>query len=168
MAYTFAYLSCNGVSVTAGDYNLVVNVYKMNDNYTYDQIITNQAVLADGTYNISYASDGVYKITVSENGADPPDYYADINYCSWLGDDSNLIKSILCQPCSCNSDNIHNAIIMGILSFRFLAQNTYTPANECDFTDATTISELQKIHDAIKRLSKYQLILDNEGSCCTN
>lgn len=170
MAFTFAYLDCNGVAVTAGDtYALVVNVYQMNANYTYDQIVTNQAVARDATYNIVYTEDGVYKIVITEQAVVDTEYkYSDINYCSFLSDYGLLLKELLCCDEECTKVNLNNSINLGIIAFRFLAQNTYTPAAVTDFTDAAVISELQKNYDSIARTSKYILLLNNDGSCCTN
>jgi len=166
MAHTFAYLSSNGQRITAGDNDLVVNVYQMNANYTYDAILEDQAVSAGESYDISYSEDGVYKILVIEEEVEYS--YSDVNSCTFKGYYQTYIKNILCCDDNCATDEaLRDGLHLGILSFGFLCNNTYTPASETDFEDSVVIGDLQRIYDALARVNKYINNISDEEPCCT-
>ena len=59
--YTLAYQASNGFTITAGStHALTVNVYIMANDYTFTQLVTDEAVIADAEYDVDYDVDGVY------------------------------------------------------------------------------------------------------------
>lgn len=158
MAYTLAYLEKNGVRVTAGStYDVTVNVYKMNSAYTYDLIITDELVNTDSYYDIEYDEDNVYKITVLENGVTLS--YADVNYCNYLDYMTAFLKEQIYIENNKLSDNL-NITALSLLGFMFLCQITYTIANNISFT-ASQNAELQRIYNAVKRVTDYTTKIDS-------
>lgn len=167
MAFTLTYQAANGITVTAGDtYSLEVDVYVMNSGYTYTALVSGVEVGTGNSYDIDYSADGVYKIVITENAVEYT--YADINYSGYLSDYSSLLKNVLCTDCSsCDVHDYKDEISLGLIGYRFFAQSDFTITAVTDFSATANISELQKIYDAIQRITKYTDNINTDSSCCT-
>ena len=165
MAYSISYLESNGVKITAGDtYFLTVNVYRMKSDYTWEQTVEDEIIAVDNSYDVSYASYGVYKITIQENITTYT--YADINYCSHLVALGTCMKNSLCCEDKCNVKDYKDEINFQLLINRYLGETTYTIFSTTDFTSSVTTNDLIGIRDALERMELYGANITEDTSCC--
>lgn len=166
MAFTIVKSSTNTVTITAGTNDLSVTLKLANNSYTLDTISDSSTILAGESSSITYDSDGIYVIFVTELAVTTK--YIDL--CmdmvnARLADDIQDLILVAVDECDYSSKR-YDFVALFVLAMQYFGNTTYSL-----YVDATTWSTLplalRKIQDAFARVGKY-ISLNNSTTQSTN
>jgi len=166
MAFTITKPSTDTVLITAGVNNLSVTLKKANNLYTLDTISDSATVLAGEDLTLTYSTDGIYVIFVTESAVTTK--YIDLcmdNVHAQLTEDVSDLITVPVDECDYSSKR-YDFIALFLLGMQFFGNTTYSLY--VDATSWTTLPlTLRKIQDAFVRVDKY-ISLNNSTTQSTN
>lgn len=166
MAFTITKPSTSTVLITAGANDLTVTLKKANNLYSLDTISDSDTVLASESLTLTYTTDGIYVILVTELGVTTK--YIDLcmdTIHAQLAEDVSELVTIAVDDCDYSSKR-YDFVALFLLGMQFFGNTTYSLY--VDVTSWTTLPlALRKIQDAFARVDKY-ISLNNSTTQSTN